>query len=89
EQTAKSEKIINTFLSGLENIFKKSQKGENLEEQNVAEVIKNGFETNAKAIADMSSRLDLLEQRLSANEEAIKKSSQAKDTLNENDGGIL
>lgn len=91
EQTTKSERIIDTFLSGLENIFKnsKSQKGENLEEQNVAEVIKNGFETNAKAIADMSSRLDLLEQRLSQNEEAIKKSSQAKDTLNENDGGIL
>ncbi|RAZ54553.1 XkdF-like putative serine protease domain-containing protein [Campylobacter hyointestinalis] len=91
EQTTKSEHIIDTFLKGLENIFKnsKTQKGENLEEQNVAEVIKNGFETNAKAIASMNDRLELLEKRLSANEDAIRKSSQAKETANENYGGIL
>lgn len=89
EQTTKSERIIDTFLKGLENIFKnsKTQKGENLEEQNVTEVIKNGFEANAKAIASMNDRLELLEQRLSANEDAIRKSSQAKEMANY--GGIL
>lgn len=89
EQTTKSERIIDTFLKGLENIFKnsKTQKGENLEEQNVTEVIKNGFEANAKAIASMNDRLELLEQRLSANEDAIRKSSQAKEMANY--GGVL
>ncbi|CUU80081.1 XkdF-like putative serine protease domain-containing protein [Campylobacter hyointestinalis] len=89
EQTTKSERIIDTFLKGLENIFKnsKTQKGENLEEQNVSEVIKNGFEANAKAIASMNDRLELLEQRLSANEDAIRKSSQAKEMTNY--GGVL
>lgn len=89
EQTTKSERIIDTFLKGLENIFKnsKTQKGENLEEQNVSEVIKNGFEANAKAIASMNDRLELLEQRLSANEDAIRKSSQAKEMANY--GGVL
>lgn len=89
EQTTKSERIIDTFLKGLENIFKnsKTQKGENLEEQNVSEVIKNGFEANAKAIASMNDRLELLEQRLSANEDAIRKSSQTKEMTNY--GGVL